>query len=75
LYRSIVPSCISNYSREAEDALLPYFKKLSLQPDTAFFNQLIKTRALRKAGLEKTRIKKKLSPVGFLVFWGFLGFF
>ncbi len=29
-------------------------------------------------GLEKTRVKKKTSPVGFLVFWffgGFLGFF
>jgi hypothetical protein len=48
LSQYIVPSCISKYSREAEDALLPYFKKLSLQPDTAFFNQLIKTRALRK---------------------------
>jgi hypothetical protein len=48
LYLSILSSCISEYSREAEDALLPYFKKLSLQPDTAFFNQLIKTRALRK---------------------------
>jgi hypothetical protein len=65
----IVPSCISKYSREAEDALLPYFKKLSLQPDTAFFNQLIKTRALRKAGLEKTRtfFFLKTSPVGFFL--------
>jgi len=33
--------------REAEEELLPYLKKLELEPDTAFFNQLIKTRALR----------------------------
>jgi hypothetical protein len=35
----------------------------------------IQLRNGEEAGLEKTRVKKKTSPVFFWFFWGYLGFF
>ncbi len=49
-------------------------------PDDINFGEEIagkinKPALLREAGLEKTRVLKKTSPVGFLGFLGFFGFF
>jgi hypothetical protein len=61
---------VSPADMETLDMAVAVIANENVELATAF----IQKKAVEKAGLEKTRVKKN-SPVGFLVLYGFFGFF